>query len=132
MYLLDTDICSYFMRGQHGQVADKMRRFGWGELKVSTIVQYELESGARRSPRSKMLIAVVESFLSRIEILPFDVGAARHAARVRADLASVGKPIGFYDTLISGHALSLGATLVTNNVDEFSRVDGLRLENWAA
>lgn len=132
MYLLDTDICSYFLRSKDRHVADKMRRFGWGELKVSTIVQYELESGARRSQRCQELIAVIESLLSRVEILPFDVAAARQAARVRADLAVAGTPIGFYDTLIAGHALALRATLVTNNVAEFGRVDGLRLENWAA
>lgn len=73
----------------------------------------------------------VESFLGRVEPLPFDVAAARKAARVRADLASAGKPIGFDDTLIAAHAHALDATLVTNNVDEFERVGGLRPENWA-
>jgi tRNA(fMet)-specific endonuclease VapC len=74
---------------------------------------------------------VVESFLANVEILPFDFAAARHAATVRAALAASGRLIGQYDILIAGHALSLGATLVTNNVDEFRRVDGLAVENWA-
>lgn len=132
MYLLDSDICSYIMKRSHAALMDKVREFRWQELKVSTITQYELEYGARWHTRPEDLIVVVESFLSRVEMLPFDVYAARQAARVRAELAAVGTPIGFYDTLIAGHARSLDAILVTNNVAEFGRVDGLQVENWAA
>jgi len=132
MYLLDTDTCSYFMKKRHESIIERMRGFRTGELKVSTITQYELEYGAWRSIRRDDLIAVVGSFLSRVEILPFDVAAGRQAARVRAELAAAGTPIGFYDTLIAGHARSLEAILVTNNVAEFGRVGGLQIENWVA
>ena len=131
MYLLDTDTCSYFMKERHDAILERMRGFRRGELKVSSITQYELEYGAWRSARPDELSAVVGSFLSRVEILPFDVTAARHAARIRAELAAVGTPIGFYDTLIAGHGRSLEAILVTNNVAEFDRVQGLQVENWA-
>ncbi len=132
MYLLDTDICSYAMRRGNPNTVARIGAHAVGELKVSVVTQFELEYGARRAPRSNDLLVVVESFLANVEILPFDFSAAREAAIVRAQLAASGRLIGQYDLLIAGHALSLGATLVTNNVDEFSRVDGLQVENWAA
>ncbi|HEX9701030.1 MAG TPA: type II toxin-antitoxin system VapC family toxin [Acidobacteriota bacterium] len=131
MYLLDTDTCSYVMKRTHPAAIDRMRRFRLGELKVSTIARYELEYGARRSTRCEELLIVIGSFLSRVDVLPFDAGAARMAAQVRAALATAGTPIGFYDTLIAGHARSLGAVLVTHNVAEFGRVDELQIEDWA-
>lgn len=132
MYLLDTDICSYAMRRGNPNTAARISAHAVGELKVSVVTQFELEYGARRAPRSNDLLVVVESFLANVEILPFDFSAARDAAIVRAQLAVSGRLIGQYDLLIAGHALSLNATLVTNNVDEFRRVDGLQVENWAA
>lgn len=131
MYLLDTDICSYAMRKRSPRIVAQISTHAVGELKVSVVTQFELEYGARRSDRSNELLVVVESFLANAEVLPFDFAAARQAAIVRAALTASGRPIGQYDMLIAGHALSLGATLVTNNVDEFRRVDGLRVENWA-
>ena len=131
MYLLDTGTCSYLLKRTHRGAIDKMYRFGLGELKVSTVVQYELEYGARRSARCEELLTVIGSFLGRVEVLSFDARAARVAAQVRAELAAAGTPIGFYDTLIAGHARSLGAVLVTHNVAEFDRVDGLQIEDWA-
>ena len=66
-----------------------------------------------------------------VEVLPFDSQAAQHFGQVRAELAKSGKPIGPYDLMIAGHACSRGLILVTNNLREFKRVPGLRLENWA-
>jgi len=131
MFLLDTDICSYAMRRASARTVERISAHTVGELKVSAVTQFELEYGARRSARANELMTVVELFLANVEILPFDFAAARRAAGVRAALAASGRPIGQYDILIAGHALSLGATLVTNNVAEFRRVDGLRIENWA-
>ena len=131
MYLLDTDICSYAMQRRNPLTVARISAHAVGDLKVSVVTQFELEYGARRSQRRDLLV-VVESFLANVEILPLDFAAARKAAVVRAQLGASGRLIGQYDMLIAGHALSLDATLVTNNVDEFSRVDGLRVENWAA
>jgi len=130
-YLLDTDICSHAMRRASARLKDRLSTHTPGELKVSVVTQFELEYGARRSERANELLTVVESFLANVEILPLDFAAARRAAVVRATLSASGRLIGQYDMLIAGHALSLGATLVTNNVSEFRRVDGLRVENWA-
>lgn len=132
MYLLDTDICSYAMRSRDPQTVSRISAHAAGELKVSVVTQFELEYGARRSERSNELLSVVEGFLANTEILPLDFAAARRAAIIRAKLAASGRLIGQYDMLIAGHALSLTATLVTNNVDEFRRVEGLRIENWAS
>lgn len=131
-YLLDTDICSYAMQRRSREIIERIRAHRAGELKVSVVTQFELEYGARRSERKNELLAVIESFLANVEILSLDLAAARHAAIVRSQLGAVGTPIGQYDLLIAGHALSIDATLVTNNVDEFHRVDGLRVENWSA
>lgn len=131
MYLLDTDICSYAMRRRNPRIVAQISAHAVGELKVSVVTQFELEYGARRSERSNELLVVVESFLANAEVLPVDFAAAREAAIVRSVLSASGRLIGQHDMLIAGHALSLGAILVTNNVDEFCRVDGLRVENWA-
>lgn len=130
-YLLDTDICSYVMRRNAPRLEERIRGHAQGVLKVSAVTQFELEYGARRSTRSNDLLTVIESFLANVEIKPFDFAAARQASVVRARLAAAGRLIGQYDLLIAGHALALGATLVTNNVGEFRRVVGLVVENWA-
>jgi len=74
----------------------------------------------------------VERFAARLEVLPFDDAAADHAAEIQASLARRGLPIGGYDLLIAGHARSRGLTVVTGNLAEFGRVDGLRCEDWLA
>ena len=130
MYLLDTDTCSYLMKRTHPVLIGRVRAFRPGELKVSVVTQYELEYGVRRSGRIEELGLVVAAFLGNLEVLSFDTAAARQAAQVRTDLAASGTMIGSYDLLIAGHALALGATLVTNNAQEFGRVPGLRVENW--
>lgn len=132
MYLLDTDVCSYLMKRSHPGLIERVRTFRPRELKVSVITRYELEYGVMRSGRGNELSRVIEAFLDNVEVLSFDVSAASHAARVRADLAAVGSVIGAYDLLIAGHARSLDATLVTNNIEEFGRVAGLSVENWTA
>ncbi len=129
MYLLDTDICSYLMKRRHPALIERVQGFAPSELKISVITVYELEFGARRSGRPEIR-RVIEAFLENVEVLPFDSPAARQAGDIRAHLAEAGTLIGAYDLLIGGHARSLGAVLVTNNVKEFSRVPDLRIENW--
>lgn len=72
----------------------------------------------------------IEKMTSRLEVLPFGDKVAYHFGQVRAELYSVGKPIGPYDMMIAGYARSLGLKLVTNNINEFERVQGLQVENW--
>ena len=90
----------------------------------------ELVYGAERSSNPERNLTILEGFVARMDVLPLDDSVAVHAGQVRAELAKQGMPIGPYDQLIAGHARSLGLVLVTNNEKEFSRVSGLRLENW--
>lgn len=131
-YLLDTNICSYAMKRSHPDLVERLLRFSPGELKVSTVTAFELEFGARRSSRYPLLRRVIAAFLANVELLPLELAAAEAAGAIRAELASVGTPIGAYDLLIAGQARAAGLTLVTHNVDEFARVQGLRIEDWAA
>jgi tRNA(fMet)-specific endonuclease VapC len=130
MYCLDTDICSYLMKRTHSALIERVKTFAPRDLKVSVITLFELESGILRSDRRDALRRVVRAFLENVELLAWTDSAAREAGAVRAELAAAGSPIGAYDLQIAGHARSLGATLVTNNLREFSRVSGLRLEDW--
>ncbi len=129
MYLLDTDVCSYLMKRRHPALIERVQEYAPRELKISVVTEYELEFGARRSGRPEIR-RVIRAFLENVEVLSFDRPAAREAGEIRAHLAATGQLIGAYDLLIAGHARSLGAVLVTNNVREFSRVRDLRLENW--
>ncbi len=130
MYILDTDTCSYLMKRSNPRLVKRVREFAPQELKVSVVTVFELEYGARRSPRHDEIQRIIRAFLDNVEVLPFGMEAARRAGAIRSDLAARGLLIGAYDLLIAGHACSSGGVLVTNNEREFSRVEGLAIENW--
>lgn len=130
MYILDTDICSYLMKRTQTALIERVKAFAPRDLKVSVITLFELEYGILRSNRRDSLRRVVRAFLENVELLAWTDSAAREAGAIRAELAAAGSPIGAYDLQIAGHARSLDATLVTNNLREFSRVSGLRLADW--
>jgi tRNA(fMet)-specific endonuclease VapC len=130
MHVLDTDICSYLMKRSHPALIERVRTFTPRELKISVVTLFELEYGILRSERREHLRRIVQAFLENVEILAWTDSAALEAGVVRAELAATGSPIGSYDLLIAGHVRSLNATLVTNNQREYSRVRGLRLEDW--
>ena len=117
----------------HEAVASDAHRAGEAprELKVSAVTAFELEFGARRSSRYEEVRRVIDAFFLNVEIVPFDFEASRHAGEIRAELTADGNLIGAYDLLIAGYTRSREATLVTNNVREFSRVPGLSIENWS-
>jgi tRNA(fMet)-specific endonuclease VapC len=127
-YLLDADTISYALRGQ-GHVADRILQHPPSELCVSSITLAELGFGAE-SKKSQKLRRAIRSFISDVAVVPFDEAAAERFAVVAAGLARAGTPIGVLDTLVAAQALSLGLTVVTNNARHFSRVQGLKVENW--
>ena len=129
-YLLDTDICIYIINERPKRVLDRFRKHSVGELGVSSITASELAFGVAKSGSAKNR-AALEGFMLPLEVAQYDLRAALVYGEVRADLERRGATIGPLDTLIAAHALSLGATLVTNNEKEFRRVAGLRCENWA-
>jgi len=130
-YMLDTSLCIRVLRERPPAARDRFNREADG-LCISSIVLMELLHGAEKSARVEHHRRVVEDFAARLEVLPFDVRAAAHAAEIRAELERRGRCIGAYDLQIAGHARSQGLIVVTGNLDEFRRVDGLRAEDWLA
>jgi tRNA(fMet)-specific endonuclease VapC len=129
MYALDTSTVVNYFRGR-GQVAARLLALSPREILLPTIVLYELELGVEKSEQSARRRDELDGLARVIRLLPFGPGEARVAARIRAQLESEGRRIGPYDTLIAATALAHGAVLVTHNVDEFRRVDGLEIEDW--
>ena len=129
-YMLDTNICIYAIKNRPQSVLAALRQNEAAGIGISSISVAELFFGAEKSGSAKNLHAL-QHFLSALEIADFDVDAARCYGRVWRQLEVAGTPIGPLDTQIAAHALSLGVTLVSNNLREFSRVKGLLLANWA-
>ncbi len=130
-YMLDTNICIFTIKNKPQQVRDAFNLHS-GQLCISSVSLMELIYGAEKSASPKRNMDVVEGFVSRLEVLPYDDMAASHTAQLRAELVRNGTPIGPYDQLIAGHARSRGFIVVTNNRREFDRVPGLRVEDWTA
>ena len=128
-YLLDTNIVSDLVRNPHGVVTQHIRKVGEAQVCTSIVVAAELRYGSAKkgSPR---LTAQLAAVLSALEVLPFAAPADNRYGLLRARLEQSGKPIGANDLLIAAQAVALGHVLVTDNEREFSRVDGLRWENW--
>ncbi|MDB5474811.1 MAG: PilT protein domain protein [Phenylobacterium sp.] len=130
-YMLDTNLCIRVLRDRPASVRVRFNREA-DSLCISTIVLTELLHGAAKSQRPEHNRHEVERFAARLEVLAFDETAADHAADIRAVLERQGRPVGGYDLLIAGHARSRGLIVVTGNLAEFARVDGLRSEDWLA
>jgi tRNA(fMet)-specific endonuclease VapC len=128
-YLLDTNLCIRVLRDRPAAVRRRFNLEADG-LSISSIVLTELLHGAAKSARPVENRNEVEKFAARLDVLPFDARAADHAADIRANLERRGQTIGAYDLLIAGHARSLGLVVVTGNLAEFQRVEGLRCEDW--
>ena len=129
-HLLDTNICIYLIKKKPVTIINRFNEHSIGDIGVSSITVAELFFGVQKSQHRKQNQAALMQFMSPLEIAEFNTDAAFKYGQIRAELESKGTPIGSLDTLIAGHALSLGVTLVTNNEREFSRVSGLNIENW--
>ena len=129
-YLLDTNICIYALKNRPPEVLDRLRAVGPSGVAISVITALELRHGAEKSQNAIEAHRKLDHFLSPISTLAFDEAAALVGAKIRAALQQQGRPIGDFDILIAAQALSLEMILVSNNLREFSRVPGLRYENW--
>jgi tRNA(fMet)-specific endonuclease VapC len=127
--MLDADTISYALRGV-GQVAARLLQHEPSEVCLSSITLAELRFGAE-AKRSQKLRRAIRTFVADVEVVAFDEAAGDRFGLVAAALARRGEPIGTFDTLVAAHALSLGLTVVTNNIKHFSRVPGLAVVNWA-
>jgi tRNA(fMet)-specific endonuclease VapC len=128
-YLLDTNIVIYVIKQRPLQVLGVFNRHH-GRMAISSITLAELAHGAEKSSDISRNTAVVEDFVSRLAVLPYDDKAAWQYGNIRAVLEKEGMPIGINDLHIAAHARSNGLILITNNMREFERVPGLMLENW--
>lgn len=129
-YMLDTNICIYAIKNKPASVLRRMKNHLQNGLCISAITLCELEHGVEKSQYSEKSAAALIRFLSILEILPFDDSAAVEYGKICAYLQKRGTPIGTMDMLIAGHARAEDLVLVTNNLREFERVPGLKLENW--
>ncbi len=128
-YMLDSNVCIHVLRNPGSPIAAKFKINADG-LCISTVTLHELLHGAERSLRPVYQRELTEELTSRLDVMEFDDLAAHHSGNIHATLSKQGQVIGAYDMLIAGHARSLGLTVVTNNLREFTRVDGLRCEDW--
>lgn len=127
-YLLDTNAVIRLLKGDDSSLARRLREHRPDDICLSSIVTHELYFGAYKSARVEANLARLRAL--RFEVLPFDLDDSIIAGEIRAKLRAEGAPIGPYDLLIAAHALCRGLVLVTANIKEFRRVDGLQAEDW--
>ena len=130
-YLLDTNILIYTIRNRPMSIRRAFKKHS-GQMAISAVSLGELVYGAEKSTQTERNLNDIDGLVSRLKVLPFDQEAAIQFGQVRAELARAGKPIGPYDQMIAGQARSQGLILVSNNMREFKRVPGLRVENWTS
>ncbi|MCF6212056.1 MAG: tRNA(fMet)-specific endonuclease VapC [Gammaproteobacteria bacterium] len=128
-YMLDTNIVIYTIKNRPVQVREAFKQHE-NQMCISAVTKGELIYGAERSSQPEQNLADVEGLIARLEVAPFEGHASEHFGQLRAELYRIGQPIGPYDMMIAGHARAMGLILVTNNMKEFKRVPGLRVENW--
>lgn len=130
MYLLDTNICAYFISGRHPKLTKRFYACEPAEICISSITAAELAYGVENSARAAANRVTLEDFLRLVQVLPWNKNAMWHYARQKTRLWKAGTKIGELDLLLGSQALALEAVFVTNNMREFKRLQGLRLENW--
>lgn len=128
-YLLDTNIVGAMVRDPHGRITQRIRAVGEKNVCTSVVVAAELRYGVAKKG-SVRLAAQVEAVLTALDVLALEVPVDSVYGEVRRQLEQAGQPVGGNDSLIAAHALSLECTVVTDNEREFTRVDGLSVENW--
>ncbi|WP_315575884.1 type II toxin-antitoxin system tRNA(fMet)-specific endonuclease VapC [Oribacterium parvum] len=129
-YMLDTNICIYVIKHKPVTVFQKLQNINPEDVCISSVTYAELVHGVEKSAAVEKNRLALSMLLANMEILDFDVNAADCYGKIRAVLEKKGTPIGPLDMMIAAHAQSLGYTVVTNNVKEFSRVSALQIENW--
>ena len=129
-YILDTNICIYIIKKKPRSVLEKLNRVPLGFIGISVITLAELIYGVRKSAFPEKNIEALKQFLIPFELFQFDYNCAIEYGKIRSDLEKKGTPIGALDMLIAAHAKSLSHILVTNNEKEFTRIEGLKIENW--
>lgn len=130
VFLFDTNICIYIIKGKSAALLEKLSGFPLDDIAVSSITIAELQFGVSKSLFPEKNLAALQKFLTPFSIVDFDYPAAVEYGKIRANLERKGTPIGPMDMLIAACAKSRGLTLVSNNTKEFLRIEGLNVENW--
>jgi tRNA(fMet)-specific endonuclease VapC len=130
-YLLDTDTCIYIVKHKPAGTLKRFEQTRAGDVGMSVVTYLELVYGAYKSRHVEGNLTRIEQLSGLIPVLPLDSSVGTHYGNLRTQLEGSGSRIGAHDLLIAAHALSLGLIIVTNNVREFGRIRGLRIENWA-
>ncbi len=128
-YLLDTNIASCIIKGNSPAVDRRLVKVAMAQLAISAVTEGELRFGAARLPHAARLHSLIEEFLLRLAILPWDSDAARQYGQLRATLEREGQPMGNLDVMIAAHALAVNAVLITND-HAFVRIKKLKIEDW--
>ena len=128
-YMLDTNICIHVMKAYPPALREKFNAVA-EQLCISSITLGELHYGAEKSARRVENLTAIGHFVARLDVLSFGDKAAAHYGQVRAELERAGTPCGPHDMQIGAHARSEGLIVVTNNMEEFVRMPGVRVENW--
>jgi tRNA(fMet)-specific endonuclease VapC len=129
-YMLDTNIVIYTLNNRPTKVRERFKTHH-GEMCISAVTLMELYYGAENSSSRDVAITEIDIFAERLVVLDYDSDAAAHTGEIRGVLRRSGSPVGPYDAMIAGHARANGLIVVTNNLKEFKRVPGIRVENWA-
>lgn len=131
-FILDTNTCIYIIKQKSPKVLKHFKAYSVGDIGISSITLAELRYGVAKSQYIQKNQEALDEFILPLEIADFDEKAAIAYGEIRASLEKVGNPIGSMDMLIGAHALSLGLTLVTNNVREFKQIKNLKVSDWSA
>ncbi len=130
-YMLDTNICIYLINNKPKKILSRFKKEEVGNIAISSITLSELKFGAYNSSNALKNLDAIAKFTTPLEVLPYSEFETDIYGKIRASLKKLGKLIGPNDTLIAAHAISVNCILVTNNINEFKNVNGLKLENWA-
>jgi len=130
-YMLGTCICSYILKKRPQSVKTRFEELAPGTLCISALTLAELYYGAARHPRGETIRKEIDDFAARLSVVAWDETAADHYGAIRTALEKKGTPIGAMDMLIAAHARSIKAVLVTNDLRHFTKVPGLKVEDWS-
>jgi tRNA(fMet)-specific endonuclease VapC len=130
LYMLDTDTCAFILRRTSDALLARIQSVPLQQQTISVVTYAELLYGVQVSTKKKSNQEAVDNLVRHLTVFEWSLDAAKHYAVIRAALKKKGTMIGSNDLLIASHAVSIGATVVTNNTKDFSRVAGLKIENW--
>ena len=129
-YMLDTDMCSHIIKEHPESMRQRFQTLAMEQLCISIVTYAELIYGVERSSSKRVNRPIIEDFARHLDIMDWDTKAADQYGVIRTELEAAGTPIGAMDMMIAAHTKSIRAVLVTNNQKHFTKIKGLKIENW--